>query len=341
MDENIVGLLLIVIPLFLLITFSKFDSRPLKQKIYTALGVVLFPSSLAALILDDRFDIVALVDVPTILIVFYPTIITAFIYDFGKVQSWAKTFLAFGVPLGLIGSYAGVIMVLENATEPALLGNVVSILLLTALLGGIISAIGYAAASNEHSSKVIPMKLWQFLVSITNVFFVLSLAVSQNITPFLDSIIFLIFSISIASFLLVNRRYHWTQSITHASLYVSIIITIVSLVYWFSGYSDELASGSFDIQPPLFAANAVFWGAIIYLIAYNISLYLNPNNPIDAAKTNWHLLEVNTFLFFLAFAPSSLSGYLQTDFYNKQTQEKIQQQEERIKQLEEFISSRE
>jgi Ca2+/Na+ antiporter len=61
----------------------------------------------------------------------------------------------------------------------------------------------------------------------------------------------------------------------------------------------------------VFSSLGVMYGSLIYLLTYIVSLGCVIEQRIDVKKMNWHLTEVNAFLLFLAFAPTSFSNYME------------------------------
>ena len=53
------------------------------------------------------------------------------------------------------------------------------------------------------------------------------------------------------------------------------------------------------------------YGSLIYLLIYIASLGCVIEQRIDVNKMNWHLIEVNAFLLFLAFVPTSFSNFME------------------------------
>lgn len=92
--------------------------------------------------------------------------------------------------------------------------------------------------------------------------------------------------------------------LSEAALYGSIIIVGIGVTWWFSG--TDLQSGQIDAKPLLFAYRGLFLGGLLDLIAYFVSYTRPPDPDFDVGRMNWHLLEINAFIF-LALAPVSLS----------------------------------
>ena len=63
------------------------------------------------------------------------------------------------------------------------------------------------------------------------------------------------------------------------------------------------------LKPILYASQSMYLGSIIYVITYIASLGADTDDRIDVGKMNWHLIEANAFVLFLAFAPPSIGEF--------------------------------
>ncbi len=117
-------------------TLSAYKITP--SHILQLIAVMAFPASLLIFGIDDRWPSSALLDVPSFLIVVAVAIGGAFLLKYGGNQPIAQTLLATGVPMGLIASYIGVVIIVSNVDrDSANLSSALAILLLTALYGGL------------------------------------------------------------------------------------------------------------------------------------------------------------------------------------------------------------
>jgi hypothetical membrane protein len=271
-----------------------------------------FPASLLIFGIDDRWPSSALLDVPSFLIVVAVAIGGAFLLKYGGNQPIAQTLLATGVPMGLIASYIGVVIIVSNFdVGTAYLGYALAVMLLTALYGGLVSALGYAI-NDASSSAMYPIKKRYLVIFSVSVIALILMGIGENGELFFDPIIFSIYLTFILSFLVLGRgKEHFTVVIADAALFASVIIIIFSLIFWFGIDSTADNRGELIRETIVFSSLGVMYGSLIYLLTYIVSLGCVIEQRIDVKKMNWHLTEVNAFLLFLAFAPTSFSNYME------------------------------
>jgi hypothetical protein len=296
-------------------TLSAYKITP--SHILQLIAVMAFPASLLIFGIDDRWPSSALLDVPSFMIVVVVAIGGAFLLKYGGNQPIAQTLLATGVPMGLIGSYIGVVVIVSKADDGENLGNALTIMLLTALYGGLVSALGYAI-NDASSSAMYPIKKRYLVIfSVSVIALILmgigenGMGIGENGELFFDPIIFLMYLTFILSFLVLGRgKEHFTVVIADAALFASVIIIIFSLIFWFRIDSTAENRGELIRETIVFSSLGVMYGSLIYLLTYIVSLGCVIEQRIDVKKMNWHLTEVNAFLLFLAFAPTSFSTYM-------------------------------
>ena len=137
-------------------TLSAYKITP--SHIMQLIAVMAFPASLLIFGIDDRWPSSALLDFVSFVIVVAVAIGGACLLKYGGNQPIAQTLLATGVPMGLISSYIGVVLIVSKADDgAAYLGNALAVMLLTALYGGLVSALGYAI-NDASSSAMYPIK---------------------------------------------------------------------------------------------------------------------------------------------------------------------------------------
>ena len=291
-------------------TLSAYKITP--SHILQLIAVMAFPASLLIFGIDDRWPSSALLDVPSFLIVVAVAIGGAFLLKYGGNQPIAQTLLATGVPMGLIASYIGVVIIVSNVDRYAAnLSLALSILLLTALYGGLVSALGYAI-NDTSSSALYPIKKRYLVIFSLSVIVLILMGIGENGELFFDPIIFSMYLTFILSFLVLGRgKEHFTVVIADAALFASVIIIIFSLIFWFGIDSTVGNRGELIRETIVFSSLGVMYGSLIYLLTYIVSLGCVIEQRIDVKKMNWHLTEVNAFLLFLAFAPTSFSNYME------------------------------
>ena len=291
-------------------TLSAYKITP--SHILQLIAVMAFPASLLIFGIDDRWPSSALLDVPSFMIVVVVAIGGAFLLKYGGNQPIAQTLLATGVPMGLIASYIGVVIIVSNVDRYAAnLSLALSILLLTALYGGLVSALGYAI-NDTSSSALYPIKKRYLVIFSLSVIVLILMGIGENGELFFDPIIFSMYLTFILSFLVLGRgKEHFTVVIADAALFASVIIIIFSLIFWFGVDSTADNRGELIRETIVFSSLGVMYGSLIYLLTYIVSLGCVIEQRIDVKKMNWHLTEVNAFLLFLAFAPTSFSNYME------------------------------
>ena len=290
-------------------TLSAYKITP--SHILQLIAVMAFPASLLIFGIDDRWPSSALLDVPSFMIVVVVAIGGAFLLKYGGNQPIAQTLLATGVPMGLIASYIGVVIIVSKIDDGGNLGNPLATMLLTALYGGLVSALGYAI-NDASSSAMYPIKKRYLVIFSVSVIALILMGIGENGELFFDPIIFSMYLTFILSFLVLGRgKEHFTVVIADAALFASVIIIIFSLIFWFGIDSTADNRGELIRETIVFSSLGVMYGSLIYLLTYIMSLGCVIEQRIDVKKMNWHLTEVNAFLLFLAFAPTSFSNYME------------------------------
>ena len=291
-------------------TLSAYKIKP--SHILQLIAVMAFPASLVIFGIDDRWPSSALLDVPSFLIVVAVAIGGAFLLKYGGNQPIAQTLLATGVPMGLIASYIGVVVLVSKIDDgTAYLGYALAVMLITALYGGLVSALGYAI-NDASSSAMYPIKKRYLVIFSVSVIALILMGIGENGELFFDPIIFSMYLTFILSFLVLGRgKEHFTVVIADAALFASVIIIIFSLIFWFGIDSTADNRGELIRETIVFSSLGVMYGSLIYLLTYIVSLGCVIEQRIDVKKMNWHLTEVNAFLLFLAFAPTSFSNYME------------------------------
>ena len=290
-------------------TLSAYKITP--SHILQLIAVMAFPASLLIFGIDDRWPSSALLDVPSFLIVVAVAIGGAFLLKYGGNQPIAQTLLATGVPMGLIASYIGVVIIVSKIDDGGNLGNPLATMLLTALYGGLVSALGYAI-NDASSSAMYPIKKRYLVIFSVSVIALILMGIGEYGELFFDPIIFSMYLTFILSFLVLGRgKEHFTVVIADAALFASVIIIIFSLIFWFGIDSTVGNRGELIRETIVFSSLGVMYGSLIYLLTYIVSLGCVIEQRIDVKKMNWHLTEVNAFLLFLAFAPTSFSNYME------------------------------
>ena len=293
------------------------------------IAVIAFPASLVILGGGEKLNISLghLIDTPSFNLTVAASLILAIIFKLGGNISIGKTLLATGIPLGLMSSYIGVILIVDNMSDPSSFGPATAVMLLTALYGGLTSALGYAVSYNSAKDAVRPVKKRYIIVAAITITILMIMGIGINqLSNLYDSSIILLYLVFIFSFLIFNKsKKHFTIVISDAALFTSIIIIIVSLISWFGQTSLDAEDSAVITGPIVFASLGVMYGALIYLFVYIFSMGCEAESKINVEKMNWHLIEVNSLLLFLAFAPISFSEYLEKKIEADQRQNESQE----------------
>ena len=313
-------------------TLSAYKITP--SHILQLIAVMAFPASLILLGIDDRWSSSALIDIPSFYIVVAVPIGGACLLKYGGNQPISQTLLATGVPMGLIASYIGVVIIVSKIDDGGNLGNPLATMLLTALYGGLVSALGYAI-NDASSSAMYPIKKRYLVIFSVSVIALILMGIGENGELFFDPIIFSMYLTFILSFLVLGRgKEHFTVVIADAALFASVIIIIFSLIFWFGIDSTADNRGELIRETIVFSSLGVMYGSLIYLLIYIVSLGCVIEQRIDVNKMNWHLIEVNAFLLFLAFAPTSFSNFMEERQASEENAIVIEDLIDRIEELE-------
>ncbi|MDA9870676.1 hypothetical protein N9D35_02725 [Gammaproteobacteria bacterium] len=308
-------------------TLSAYKITP--SHILQLIAVMAFPASL--LIFDGgvklNISLDVLVSIPAFYITVAASLILAIIFKLSGNIAIGKTLLATGIPLGLMSSYIGVILIVNNMSDLSSFGPAITVMLLTALYGGLISALGFAVSYSSVKDAVRPVKKRYIIAAAIAIIMLVINAIGVDQLPyFYDSSIILLYLVFIFSFLIFNKsKKHFTIVISDAALFTSIIIIIVSLISWFGQTSLDAEDSAVVTGPIVFASLGVMYGALIYLFVYIFSMGCEAESKINVEKMNWHLIEVNTLLLFLAFAPVSVSEYIEKTIEADQRQVESQE----------------
>ena len=308
-------------------TLSAYKITP--SHILQLIAVMAFPASLVIFGEGVKLNISLglLVDIPSFNITVTASLILAIIFKLGGNISIGKTLLATGIPLGLMSSYIGVILIVSNMSDPSSFGAASAVMLLTALYGGLIYALGFAVSYNSVKNEIKPVKKRYIIIAAITItiLVIISIGVDQ-LSYFYDSSIILLYLVFLFSFLIFSKsKKHFTIVISDAALFTSIIIIIVSLISWFGQTSLDAEDSAVVTGPIVFASLGVMYGALIYLFVYIFSMGCEAESKINVEKMNWHLIEVNTLLLFLAFSPVSVSEYIEKTIEADQRQVESQE----------------
>ena len=190
------------------------------------------------------------------------------------------------------------------------IGPAAAVLLLSALYGGVLSAVGYLwsdedfVPSDNHISlvEVCFLQVVFLVLTLVAIDGVVGLVILVDLrVPALFLSLFII-----AIYLAKDRDTPIATTIADASLAGVLLSLVVSLIAWF-GSAEEL-----DRMAISFGSLGMVFGTYVYIAAFILSLYSGGASSIDYAKKNWHLVEANTFLVFLLFVPQSMGEVMRS-----------------------------
>ena len=245
---------------------------------------------------------------------------------------WSESTLALGVPLGLLGGTIGVTNLSAHMNDYSAAYPATSIMLLTVLYGGIISALGYFAKDKAEKQNNRLTKTSMAIALAPFVFLVCYTFVNFGISPFLSLEALSVFFAVFASQLLLGRRFSF-QRLTECGLFAAILCLIIGLIQWYG-------AGELDRDAINLAINGLNYGLIIYIFAYMISRLKGDteSNKIETGRANWHWMEVTAFMVFMLFAPETLRETLMSAQDAVALVEETALLEQRLASLEQRIS---
>ncbi len=207
-----------------------------------------------------------------------------------------------GVPVALVGALAGAYGIALNLSDPSLIYQSTSLLLVTALYGGIVSGLGIFIGGQEPSIDSKPNSpLLIYLATFVTFFMCLwGMEVAAGLKQFFVPVLLFIFGI-VGVLAFVRRKKSVVGVLADAALFASLLCVIIGLIARFSDY----------VQAGLqISMGGLVLGLLTYLFSVCISYGVGSQGEIDAQRQNWHWLELTGFLLFMYFAPETLREVL-------------------------------
>jgi len=210
-----------------------------------------------------------------------------------------------------------------------------SIMLLTVLYGGIVSAFGYFAIdkagkqNNRLTSSGVVLATFPFAFLVLYAMFDVAVA---GLSPFFSLETVSVFFAVFASQVFLGKRFSF-QRVTEGALFAAILCLVLALIQWYS-------AGELDRDAINLAINGLNYGLIIYIFAYVISRSKGDkeSNKIETGRANWHWMEVTAFMIFMLFAPETLRETLINEQDAVAQAKEIEILEQRFANLEQRIS---
>jgi len=233
-----------------------------------------------------------------------PPLFTALYLHFRRQLPFGKLLCVLALPIGLLYTSVGLLGMAASVDDYKAIGSASAVLLLTALYGGVLSAIGYLwndgefVPSDNHISMVelcvfqvafLALTLWSIDGAIG-----LGILVDFRVPALFLSLLI------IATYLAKDTDTPIATTIADASLAGVLLSLVISLIAWF-GSAEDL-----DRRAITFGSLGMVFGTYAYIAAFILSLHSGGASSIDYAKKNWHLVEANTFFVFLLFVPQNI-----------------------------------
>jgi hypothetical protein len=207
-----------------------------------------------------------------------------------------------GVPVALIGALAGAFGMALNLSDPSLIYQSTSLLLVTALYGGIVSGLGIFIGGQEPSIDSKPDSPIPIYLATGVTFFMCfwGMKISAGLELFFAPVLLSIYGIVVV-LAFVRRKKSVLGVLADAALFGSLLCVIIGLIARFSDY----------VQAGLqISMGGLVLGLLTYLFSVCISYGVGSQGEIDAQRQNWHWLELTGFLLFMYFAPETLREVL-------------------------------
>ena len=213
-----------------------------------------------------------------------------------------------GIPIGLLGCMIGLhgmAMYMNDATK---IGPANGIMLLTALYGAIVSCLGYffLSSNREIGKRNISLVDFIFCIIVLNTTIMFAIYNAIDLRHFWNPgalALHLGFAIW-AIFLREDKKKSIVNCISDAAIGGMIVGLVLALLAWYQTSPDV------NREAIGFGCMGVFYGIVIYIHCYFLSLLLGGSEEINFPVKNWHLIEANTFYIFLIFAPVNLGESL-------------------------------
>ena len=298
----IAGFLAVLLGLlaYLAIDLVDFDLRRIGVA-FSLMGAIFLFVACVFLALDFIEGVAAFVDVPSIIFVCLPIFVIAPVLR-AKGLPVAKTLKELGLPLGIVGVLIGACQIVTTGNVQNDLNPAIAVMLLSVFYGGLVSVLGRYFDKNEQS-EITALSNYDLMVCIGIVMLIGWASISSHET-FLNPVALLIFGAFLGLGLVVYnfRKKKLAQLLLDAGTGATLLCLIIALIVWFGkGYPDGsvLALGTI----------AIFYGTLIFIITFFISLRTGEYYAVNFDIKIWHIAEAASFFIFLIFAPMNLFQY--------------------------------
>ena len=227
---------------------------------------------------------------------------------FRRQLPFGKLLCILSLPIGLLYTGVGLLGMAAFANDYRLIGPSAAILLLPALYGGVLAAVGHLWNDGEFDLSDNNISFVE-LCFLQTIFLALTIwaidnAIGLSVLSDLRVPALFLSLFILAIYLAKDRDSPIATTIADASLAGVLLCLVVCLIAWF-GSAEDL-----DRRAITFGSFGMVFGTYAYTSAFILSLYTGGASSIDYAKKNWHLVEANTFFVFLLFVPQNVGEVL-------------------------------
>lgn len=275
------------------------------------------------------------VDLVSAALALIPAISAVVYLHFRRQLPFGKLLCILSLPIGLLYTGVGLLGMAAFANDYRLIGPSAAILLLPALYGGVLSAVGHLWNDGEFDLSDNNISFVE-LCFLQTIFLVLTIwaidnAIGLSVLSDLRVPALFLSLFILAIYLAKDRDSPIATTIADASLAGVLLCLVVCLIAWF-GSAEDL-----DRRAITFGSFGMVFGTYAYTSAFILSLYTGGASSIDYAKKNWHLVEANTFFVFLLFVPQNVGEVLRSADSSVELQvleQKLEMLTERLEMLE-------
>ena len=250
------------------------------------------------------------VDLVSAALALIPAISAVVYLHFRRQLPFGKLLCILSLPIGLLYTGVGLLGMAAFANDYRLIGPSAAILLLPALYGGVLSAVGHLWNDGEFDLSDNNISFVE-LCFLQTIFLVLTIwaidnAIGLSVLSDLRVPALFLSLFILAIYLAKDRDSPIATTIADASLAGVLLCLVVCLIAWF-GSAEDL-----DRRAITFGSFGMVFGTYAYTSAFILSLYTGGASSINYAKKNWHLVEANTFFVFLLFVPQNVGEVLRS-----------------------------
>ena len=250
------------------------------------------------------------VDLVSAALALIPAISAVVYLHFRRQLPFGKLLCILSLPIGLLYTGVGLLGMAAFANDYRLIGPSAAILLLPALYGGVLAAVGHLWNDGEFDLSDNNISFVE-LCFLQTIFLALTIwaidnAIGLSVLSDLRVPALFLSLFILAIYLAKDRDSPIATTIADASLAGVLLCLVVCLIAWF-GSAEDL-----DRRAITFGSFGMVFGTYAYTSAFILSLYSGGASSINYAKKNWHLVEANTFFVFLLFVPQNVGEVLRS-----------------------------